>query len=124
MTFLTVVISAAALIVTAVGVMVGVAAIWGYAAIRKGVLEISQKASREATASFLKGPEITAFIAQEVRQYAASAVDDWKASQEMVASQPAQEQDTIKPEVSETKAKETVGKPYQKKTGRKHDNPQ
>jgi hypothetical protein len=103
----------ATLIVTAVGVGVGVMAFWGYQKFEQELGNRAGEAARNAALEYIRGPEIQSSLQSEALRIVAAEFEKWKVSQELAAAQPPQTPSRIEPDDQNEK----VGKPYRPKRG-------
>jgi hypothetical protein len=90
-----VMIAGATLVVTAVGVWVGLMAIWGYRTFQEELRTRAGTAARDTTLEYVKGDAVRTWLRTEAQGILSDLFKDWKESQDIVASQPMQSASTI-----------------------------
>lgn len=99
--WLGVVVACAALVVTAVGVWVGLMAIWGYRTFQEELQERTGQVARETTLAHVQGAEVKGWLKIEAQGILSDLFREWKESQDIAASQPAQSASTVVEEEKE-----------------------
>ncbi len=90
-----VMIAAATLVVTAVGVWVGLMAIWGYRTFQEELNTRAGIAARDTILEYVKGDDVRIWLRTEAQGILSDLFKAWKESQDIVASQPMQSASTI-----------------------------